>query len=64
MHRKIFRILGAALLAASMMSVPARAETAVVAGSDVNLREGPGTGYRILDCLPWGTSVTRISPRL
>ena len=58
MHRKIFRILGAALLAASMMSVPAWAETAVVAGSDVNLREGPGTNYRILDCLPWGTSVT------
>ena len=58
MHRKIFRILGAALLTASMMSVPALAETAVVAGSDVNLREGPGTNYRILDCLPWGTSVT------
>ncbi len=57
MHRKIFRILGAALLTASMMSVPALAETAVVAGSDVNLREGPGTNYRILDCLPWGTSV-------
>ena len=58
MHRKIFRILGAALLMTSMMSVPARAETAAVAGSDVNLREGPGTSYRILDCLPWGTSVT------
>ena len=58
MHRKIFRTLGAALLMALMMSVPARAETAVVAGSDVNLREGPGTNYRILDCLPWGTSVT------
>ena len=58
MHRKIFRILGAALLTASLMSVPAWAETAVVAGSDVNLREGPGTGYRILDCLPRGASVT------
>ena len=58
MHRKIFRTLGAALLMALAMSVPARAETAVVAGSDVNLREGPGTNYRILDCLPWGTSVT------
>ena len=58
MHRKIFRTFGAALLMALMMSVPARAETAVVAGSDVNLREGPGTNYRILDCLPWGTSVT------
>ena len=57
MHRKIFRTLGAALLMALAMSVPARAETAVVAGSDVNLREGPGTNYRILDCLPWGTSV-------
>ncbi|MDO4990412.1 MAG: SH3 domain-containing protein, partial [Eubacteriales bacterium] len=58
MHRKVLRILGAALLTASLMSVPARAETAFVTGSDVNLREGPGTNYRILDCLPWGASVT------
>ena len=58
MHRKFLRTLGAAVLMASMMSVPAWAETAVVTGSDVNLREGPGTNYRILDCLPWGSSVT------
>ena len=58
MHRKFLWTLGAALLMASMMSVPAWAETAVVTGSDVNLREGPGTNYRILDCLPWGSSVT------
>ncbi len=58
MHRKVLRILGAALLMASLMSVPALAETAVVTGSDVNLREGPGTTYRILDCLPWGATVT------
>ena len=25
---------------------------------NLNLREGPGTNYRILDCLPWGASVT------
>ena len=58
MHRKFLWTLGAALLMASMMSVPAWAETALVTGSDVNLREGPGTNYRILDCLPWGSSVT------
>ena len=58
MYRKILRILGAALLTASLMSVPAHAETATVTGSDVNLREGPGTSYRIIDCLAWGTTVT------
>ena len=58
MNRRFFRTLGAALLMASCMSVPAWAETAQVTGSDVNMREGPGTNYRILDCLPWGTTVT------
>ena len=58
MNRRFFRTLGAALLMASFMSVPAWAETAQVTGSDVNMREGPGTNYRIIDCLPWGTTVT------
>ena len=58
MHRKFLWTLAAALLMASLMSVPAWAETALVTASDVNLREGPGTNYRILDCLPWGSSVT------
>lgn len=58
MHRKFLWTLAAALLMASLLSVPAWAETALVTASDVNLREGPGMNYRILDCLPWGVSVT------
>ena len=37
--------------------VPAFAENAVVTGSDVNLRSGPGTNYRIINCLAGGSSV-------
>lgn len=33
----------------------------VVAGSRVNMRSGPGTGYRVLDTLPSGTEAEVIS---
>ena len=39
-------------------SIPAFAETAVVTGSEVNLRSGPGTNYRVIDCLIRGNTVT------
>lgn len=57
MRRTIIRTLAAALAFASLMSVPAWAETAVVTGSEVNVRSGPGTNYRVIDCLPYGTEV-------
>ena len=57
MRKNCFRTLAAAMVIGSMMSVPAWAESAVVTGSEVNLRAGPGTNYRIVDCLDWGTTV-------
>lgn len=57
MRKNCFRTLAAAFVIGSMMSVPAWAESAVVTGSEVNLRAGPGTNYRIVDCLDWGTTV-------
>ena len=58
MRKRIFRTLVAALVIASMLTVPAWAESAVVTGNDVNMREGPGTAFRIVDCLPYGERVT------
>ena len=57
MRKNCFRTLAAAMVIGSMMSVPAWAESAVVTGSEVNLRAGPGTNYRIVDCLDRGTTV-------
>lgn len=49
MRKKALRISVAAALIASMMSVPAYAESAVVTGNGVNMRSGPGTNYRVID---------------
>lgn len=57
MRKKALRISVAAALIASMMSVPAYAESAVVTGNGVNLRSGPGTNYRVIDSLPRGATV-------
>ena len=57
MRKNCFRTLAAALAIGSLMHVPAWAESAVITGSEVNLRAGPGTNYRIVDCLDWGTRV-------
>ena len=57
MRKNCFRTLAAAIVIGSMMSVPAWAESAVVTGSEVNLRAGPGMNYRIVDCLDRGTTV-------
>ncbi len=58
MGKKAIRILLFALLLGTMLHVSAWAESAVVIGSDVNMREGPGTNFRIVDCLPEGAKVT------
>ena len=58
MRKNLFRTLLCALVIASMLSVPAYAESAVLIGSDINMREGPGTNYRVIDCLPYGARVT------
>ena len=57
MRKKALRISVAAALIASMMSVPAYAENAVVTGNGVNMRSGPGTNYRVIDSLPRGATV-------
>ena len=58
MGKKFFGALLSALLFGLLLHASAFAETAVVTGSDVNMREGPGTNFRIIGCLPAGTYVT------
>ncbi|MDO5413559.1 MAG: SH3 domain-containing protein, partial [bacterium] len=58
MRKKIIRTLLAAVLMSVCFSLTAYAESAVVTGSEVNLRAGPGTNYRVIDCLTRGSSVT------
>ncbi len=57
MRKNIFRTVVASLTMASMMSLPAFAETGTVTGSQVNIRKGPGTSYGVVDCLPKGTEI-------
>lgn len=58
MHKNVLKTLVAAALICTMLIVPAFAEGAVVTGSEVNLRSGPGTNYRIVDCMTRGANVT------
>ncbi len=61
MRKRNLRTFAAALIICVLFvanAVPAFAEGATVTGEDVNLRSGPGTNYRVLDCLPKGASVT------
>ena len=58
MLRKFLRTLVCMLLVVSLLGMTAYAETGKVTGSDVNLRSGPGTGYRVVDTLPAGATVT------
>ena len=58
MDKRFFRTFLFAFLFAVLSHAPAWAETAVVTGNDVNMREGPGTEFRIVDCLPRGAYVT------
>ena len=58
MRKKMIRTLLAAALMSAGFSLTAYAESAVVTGSEVNLRAGPGTNYRVVDCLTRGSTVT------
>ena len=58
MRKKLFRTLLSALLVCSLLVMPAFAESAIVTTNGVNMREGPGSGSRVLDCLPEGAVVT------
>ena len=41
----------------AMMSVPGSAQSTAFTTADVNMREGPGTGYRVIVTIPAGSSV-------
>lgn len=58
MRKNVFRTLLATAIMSAGFSLTAYAESAVVTGSEVNLRAGPGTNYRVIDCLTWGSTVT------
>ena len=58
MRKFLLRTLMLTLLLASLFTITAFAEDAVVTGSDVNFRSGPGMNYEVLDCLPKGATVT------
>ena len=61
MRKEIFRAFFAFVLIGSLFAanaISAFAEDATVTGSDVNLRSGPGSNYKVVDCLPRGTVVT------
>ena len=57
MFRKIPRIFVCMLLVCSMLAVPAFAESAVITGSKVNVRSGPGTEYYAIASLERNTAV-------
>jgi cell wall-associated NlpC family hydrolase len=58
MRKNVLRTLLAAALMSTCFGLSAYADSAVVTGSEVNLRSGPGTNYRVIDCLSLGTGVT------
>lgn len=58
MRKFVLRTLVIAAVFCMMFTVTAYAENAVITGSDVNFRSGPGTGYNVIDCLAKGTTVT------
>ena len=62
MSKKVLRTLIAVLLVCSLMSFPtAFAESAVVTGSNVNLRSGPGTSYKQIGSIPDATKVGAVA---
>ena len=58
MGKKFFGTLLFTLLFGLVLHTSAWAETALVTGNDVNMREGPGTNFRIIGCLQQGEYVT------
>ena len=58
MCKNFFRTFVASLLICSMLVVPGFAEDAIVSGSDVNVRSGPGVNYPVVACLPRNAAIT------
>ena len=58
MCKNFFRTFVASLLICSMLVVPGFAEDAIVSGSDVNVRSGPGINYPVVACLPRNAAIT------
>lgn len=57
MRKNIIRTLFAVLAMSLCFGLSAYADRAVVTGTEVNLRSGPGTNYKIINCLAGGSSV-------
>ena len=57
MRKNIIRTLFAVLAMSLCFSLSAYADRAVVTGTEVNLRSGPGTNYKSINCLAGGSSV-------
>lgn len=57
MNRKFLRIFVSMLLVFQMLAAPAFAESAVVTGSRVNVRSGPGTNYYAITAIDRNTVV-------
>ncbi len=57
MRKNIMRTLFAVFAMSLCFSLSAYADMAVVTGSEVNLRSGPGTNYKVINCLSAGSSV-------
>ena len=58
MRKFLLRTLMLTILLCTTFTVTAFAEDAVVTGSDVNFRSGPGMNYEIIGCLAKGETVT------
>ena len=59
MRGRIRKFIWCLTAAVMLLSVPAFAETGIVTPSKgVNMRSGPGIGYRIVTTLPYGTEVS------
>ena len=57
MRKNFLRTFALSALFGAMLVTPAFAENATVTGSEVNLRDGPGANYRVIDSLKRGTTV-------
>lgn len=57
MRKNFLRTFALSALFSAMLATPAFAENATVTGSEVNLRDGPGANYRVIDSLKRGATV-------
>ncbi len=57
MRNHVLKTFALSALFGAMLATPAFAENATVTGSEVNLRDGPGANYRVIDSLKRGATV-------